>query len=179
MNKKIRLLRESIGLTETEISRFLNISSYKYVAFENNQANISLDILALISLIYNIPIDIIINPKYTKNDLLLYLQNHSSFHLSKEQTIKKITYNLTGNEGKNISYRNINLLKKKIQKNIINNINKIIEEKSISTTMLANQLGIEHDSLESILLKKRFLTTNEVIKISQEFSISASVILFE
>ena len=34
MNQKIKFLRETLGLTEKEISSFLNISSYKYTSFK-------------------------------------------------------------------------------------------------------------------------------------------------
>lgn len=178
MNKKIKLLRETVGLTETDISRFLNISSYKYTAFENNKTNIPLEILALLSIMYSIPIDIIIDKKYTKSDLLIFLESHSLLHLPKDKIIKSITQNLIGFEGKKISYKDISSLKKKMQQNAINNINKIIEENNITTIIFANRTNIKCDSLKSILLKKRFLTTNEILKISKEFSTSTSDILF-
>lgn len=34
MNQKLKFLRETLELTEKEISAFLNISSYKYISFE-------------------------------------------------------------------------------------------------------------------------------------------------
>lgn len=34
MNQKIKFIRENLNLTNKDISVFLNISSYKYAAFE-------------------------------------------------------------------------------------------------------------------------------------------------
>ena len=70
MNQKIKFLRETLGLTEKEISSFLNISSYKYTSFEKAMTVIPCDILILLSKIYGINIEMLIDSKFDNQDLL-------------------------------------------------------------------------------------------------------------
>ena len=57
MYQKIRDLREDADLTQTEISRQLNISQRAYSHYENGTRDIPTDILIAIADFYNVSID--------------------------------------------------------------------------------------------------------------------------
>ena len=79
MNQKIRFLRETLGLTEKEISSFLNISSYKYITFEKTAIDIPCDILILLSRIYAINLELLLYSKYNNEDLFSELKRQEIF----------------------------------------------------------------------------------------------------
>lgn len=74
MSNRIKELREVTGLSETQISSLLNISSYKYKRLENGSLNLTADVLVLLSIMYGVPIDFLIFDRYdTDNFSLNYL----------------------------------------------------------------------------------------------------------
>lgn len=78
MHNKIKELRMHIGLSEVQISSLLNISSYKYKRYENGSLLVSVDILILLSIMYNISVDLLIFDKYIVESI------------SKEESIKNL-----------------------------------------------------------------------------------------
>ncbi len=65
MHRKIKAIRVQLGLSEAQISSLLNISCYKYKRYENGSLSLSLDILVLLSIIYDISIDWLILDKFS------------------------------------------------------------------------------------------------------------------
>lgn len=70
MHNKIKALREALELKETDISSLLNISYYKYKNYENGSWEIPSNILLLLSIMYDIPMDYIMLSRYTLDDII-------------------------------------------------------------------------------------------------------------
>lgn len=173
MNQKIRFLRELLNLTETEVSTLLNISSYKYISYEKNDTSIPFDVLLLISKIYGITIERLLNISCNKQELLFELNNHGFINLNdKEKTLKKIKLNLFSNEHIKVNYHSIRKVKNTFQCNIINSIKSLCNEKNyddLQTFALSCELDLY--SLKSIVSGKKFIGLFEILKISEHTKI--------
>lgn len=174
MNQKLKFIREKLNLTEKEVSAFLNISSYKYAVFEKAGTNIPCESILLLAKLYGIKAEMIIKSKYTNEDLLYEISNNNLLDNSKERLNGILKYNLLGNETALLSYRSIKKVKTTIQQNIINRLLLIIKENNFSKHDLAVVLGMNIETLESILLGRRFTSTSELINISNKFNVSVS-----
>ncbi len=175
MNQKIKFLRETLGLTEKEISSFLNISSYKYVSFEKTATDIPCDILILISRIYGISIEFLLDSKFTEQDLLSELERQGL--IDENNVLDRLRQNILQNNDTKITYRSIRKVKTSFQENIINSINKFIRDSGKSLFDFAKYIDIDNQSLDSILSKKRFIELDELIGISEKFKISVNDII--
>lgn len=175
MNQKIKFLRETLGLTEKEISSFLNISSYKYISFEKTATDIPCDILILLSKIYGINIELLLNSKYGTQDLLSELERQGL--IEENNVLDKLKQNLLPNNNTKITYRSIRKVKNDFQQNIINSINKLIKNSGMSLIDFAKYIDIDKQNLESIISKKRFIELDELIGISEKFKISVNDII--
>lgn len=67
MHSKIKEIRMRLGLSETQISSLLNISSYKYRRYENGSLTISVEVLILLSIMYDISIDLFVFDRISVN----------------------------------------------------------------------------------------------------------------
>lgn len=177
MNYKIKFLRETLGLTEKEISSFLNISSYKYISFEKTATDIPCDILILLSRIYAINLELLLDSKYNEEDLLSELKRQEIFSEDKSVILEKLRQNLFQNIDTKITYRSIRKVKNDSQQNIINSVNKLIKNSRMSLMDFSNYIDIQKQSLDSILSKKRFIELYELMKISEKFKISVNDII--
>lgn len=175
MNQKIKFLRETLGLTEKEISSFLNISSYKYVSFEKTATDIPCDILILLSKIYGINIELLLNSKFGTQDLLSELERQGL--IEEKNILDRLTQNLLQNNDTKITYRSIRKVKNGFQENIINSINTFIRDSGKSLFDFAKYIDIDKQNLDSILSKKRFIELDELIGISEKFKISVNDII--
>lgn len=177
MNHKIKFLRKTLGLTEKEISSFLNISSYKYISFEKTATDIPCDILILLSKIYGINLELLVDSKYNDEDLLSELKRQEIFSEDKSVILEKLRQNLFQNIDTKITYRTIRKVKNDFQQNIINSINKLIKNSRMSLMDFSNYIDIDKQSLDSILSKKRFIELYELLKISEKLKISVNDII--
>lgn len=175
MNQKIKFLRETLGLTEKEISSFLNISSYKYVSYEKTATDIPCDILILISRIYGINIELLLDSKFNEQDLLSELERQGL--IDENNVLDRLRQNILQNNDTKITYRSIRKVKNSFQENIINFINKLIKNSGMSLIDFAKYINIDKQNLESIISKKRFIELDEFIGISEKFKISVNDII--
>lgn len=175
MNQKIKFLRETLGLTEKEISSFLNISSYKYISFEKTATEIPCDILILLSKIYEINIELLLNSKYGTQDLLSELEGQGL--IEDNNILDRLRKNLLQNNDSKMTYRSIRKIKTGFQENIINFINNLIKNSGMSLIDFAKYIDIDKQCLDSILLKKRFIELDELIAISEKFKIPVNDVI--
>ncbi len=175
MNQKLKFLRETLGLTEKEISYFLNMSSYKYISFEKTAVDIPCDILILLSRIYGINIELLLNSKVNNQDLLSELKRQGL--IEEKNILDRLTQNLLQHNGTKITYRSIRKVKNDFQQNIINFINKLIGDSGMTLADFAQDIDIDKQRLESILLKNRFIELDELKGISEKFNVSVDYII--
>ena len=69
MHIKLKFIREYLNFTLAQISSLLNVSSYKYKRFENGTLDIETEILILISFMFDIKIDYLINEKISIDEI--------------------------------------------------------------------------------------------------------------
>ena len=174
MNQKIKFLRETLGLTEKEISSFLNISSYKYTSFEKAMTVIPCDILILLSKIYGINIEMLIDSKFDKQDLLFELKSQGI--IGEKNILDKLKQNLLQDNIK-LTYRSVKKIKTNYQDNIIHFLKTLIYDSGKSVFEFSRYVNMNSQSLDSILQKKRFIELNELISISEKFKISVNDII--
>lgn len=177
MNQKIKFLREILGLSEKEISSFLNISSYKYISLEKTAMNIPFEIVLLLSRIYGINIEFFLDSRYDHSDLLFELSKQGLVENNKAFIIEKLKQNLLQGSDTKITYHLIRKTKGDIQQNIINFINALIREGFMGLQDFAQYIDIDTQSLNSILTKKRFIAAEELITISKQFETPISDII--
>lgn len=174
MNQKIKFLRETLGLTEKEISSFLNISSYKYSSFEKVAMAIPCDILILLSRIYSINIELLIDSKFNNQNLLSELEKQGL--IEEKNILEKLKLNLLQSNNK-MTYRSVKKVKNNYQENIIHSLKKIIYNSRMSLIDFAKYIDMNSQNLDSILQKKRFIELDELIGISEKFNISVNDII--
>lgn len=174
MNQKIKFLRETLGLTEKEISSFLNISSYKYTSFEKAMTIIPCDILILISKIYGINIELLIDSKFDNQDLLFELKSQGI--IGGKNILDKLKQNLLQDNIK-LTYRSVKKIKTNYQDNIIHFLKTLIYDSGKSVFEFSRYVNMNSQNLNSILQKKRFIELNELISISEKFKISVNDII--
>ncbi len=174
MNQKIKFLRETLGLTEKEISSFLNISSYKYTSFEKAMTIIPCDILILLSKIYGINIEMLIDSKFDNQDLLFELKSQGI--IGEKNILEKLKQNLLQDNIK-LTYRSVKKIKTTYQENIIYFLKELIYNSGKSVIEFSKHVNINSQNLDSILQKKRFIELNELISISEKFKIPVNDII--
>lgn len=174
MNQKIKFLRETLGLTEKEISSFLNISSYKYTSFEKAMTIIPCDILILLSKIYGINIELLIDSKFDNQDLLSELKSQGI--IGGKNILDKLKQNLLQDNIK-LTYRSVKKIKTNYQDNIIHFLKTLIYDSGKSVFEFSRYVNMNSQNLNSILQKKRFIELNELISISEKFKISVNDII--
>lgn len=177
MNQKLKFLRETLGLTEKEISAFLNISSYKYISFEKTAVEVPCDMVILLSRIYSVNIKLFLDNRYSNQDLLTELIKQNIIEKNKEDILDHLRKNLFHNDDIKITYRSIRKVKTDIQNNIINFITAMIKNNGMSLHDFAVAIDSDKQSLDSILSKKRFIEFDELIKVSERFKVSINDIV--
>ena len=178
MNQKLKFLRETLGLTEKEISLLLNISSYKYAALEKVGTDVPCEIVLLLSRIYNIDIELLINNNFTNKDLLTEIRSKNYYRFQKNDMFDALKENLLGNFAETLSYRSIKKIKGIMQQDIINNLLTIIKVNNLTKYEFSDISEIDVEKFESLLTKKRFIDINELIIISKNFNVLISDIAF-
>lgn len=177
MNQKLKFLRETLGLTEKEISAFLNISSYKYISFEKTAVEVPCDMVILLSRIYSIDINLFFDNHYSNQDLLTELIKQNIVEKNKEDILDHLRQNLFRNKDTKVTYRSIRKIKTDIQNNIIKFITALIKNNGMSLHDFAITIDVDKQSLDSILSKKRFIELDELMKVSERFKVSINDIV--
>ena len=178
MNQKIRFIREILQLSKKEISSLLNISSYKYSSFENNETTIPCEILLLLSKIYCFDIDLLLDTIYDETIIICELNKHELININnKSELLDRLKSNLFSNPQIKMTYHSIKKVKLTFQKNIINNIKILMNKYGLRQEELADYCDIDRYSLSFILSEKKFINTIELIKISTCFNTSIDSIV--
>lgn len=169
MNQKIKFIRKKLHLTEKEISSLLNISSYKYSFFEKKEVDIPCEILLLLSKIYGININLLVYAFFDKQELLYELERQGLTTNNRTDTLQKLNVNLFSNKNTKTTYRSVKKIQNAFQDNIAKYIKNQMNIHGLSLKEFSILCNIEEASLSSILSKRRFIKTTELIKISNYF----------
>lgn len=94
MHIKIKALRQEFGLTESQVSSLLNISCYKYRRFENGTMTLTVDVLLLLSIMYDISIDMLVFDGYDLNTIFKSISKNKCSAIEKEDSVAILEYNM-------------------------------------------------------------------------------------
>ena len=97
MNYKLSYIRNILKLNEKDISKYLNISAYKYKSLERNSFNISFDILYILSIIYEIPYYVLSESIYDDQYIYNILKRNGMLIQSREELENRFSQNLNNN----------------------------------------------------------------------------------
>ncbi len=70
INTKLKEIRIFLDFSETDFSRSFNMSSYKYKRCEAGSADITAEMLVLLSVMLAVPLDCLISEEYSAKDIL-------------------------------------------------------------------------------------------------------------
>lgn len=94
MHSKIKEIRIRLGLSESQISSLLNISSYKYRRYEDGSLTISVEVLVLLSIMYDISIDLLVFEKFNMNMIFKEQSIIKLLNFSKKERIAILESNM-------------------------------------------------------------------------------------
>lgn len=94
MHSKIKEIRMRLGLSESQISSLLNISSYKYRRFEDGALTLTVEVLVLLSIMYDIPIDLLVFDKFNTDVIFEETSIKNILDFSEKERISILESNL-------------------------------------------------------------------------------------
>lgn len=113
MNSNLLFIREKLQIIKKFISQLLNVSVYTYIGYESGRLIIPIEILIMLSKIYNISTwDLLCKPQDITDDCLMIIERLNK--LSKKEKENMLIKNLIGCSSNNISYKEISAIKNKI-----------------------------------------------------------------
>lgn len=180
MHNKIKELRMYIGLSEVQISTLLNISSYKYKRYEKGSLLVSVDVLILLSIMYDISVDLLIFDKYIAETICKEESINNLLNFSQKERILILESNMCRHctfDCSTVNYRVV----KNILAGFINTFSKNLQKLrrshmlEVSELALAIQVNVEYyASLES---GKVWPSAFDLLKLSVFFSKSANELI--
>lgn len=180
MHSKIKEIRIRLGLSEAQISSLLNISSYKYRRFEDGTLTITVEVLVLLSIMYDIPIDLLVFDKFNTDLIFEETSIKNILDFSEKERIsmlesnlcKYCTFNCT-----TINYRAVKNILITFQNKFSRNLYDLRYSRSLemSETSLKLHTNVEHYlALES---GKIWPSVYELVELSSVFTKSINQIL--
>ena len=182
MNIKLRELRIYLKLTETQISSLLNISSYKYKRFEKGELPIPVEIILLLSIMYNIPFDYIIYDKYDISDLIKTLIKNNSSLEENTTPVKIIETNIIKNPYSTGTIINQKLIKSILCfyiENFSNNLIILRKNKNLEIQKAANKLSIDIEHYSALEKGVRWPSIFDIFKIANGFKVCPQDLFIE
>lgn len=178
ISEKIKAIRILLGLTETQISSLLFISSYRYRRCEKNEDYITVDILFLLSIIYNIPLDYLLLSEYTISDIENCSNLIEIVILNGEKKIHLLGRNLCHflNENK-VTFSSIKSFSDKLIKRIAENLKQAREERRLDIGEISALLSIDESTYMSYETGNVIITIGQLQKIADQLNVSVNDLL--
>lgn len=182
MNIKLRELRIYLKLTETQISSLLNISSYKYKRFEKGELPIPVEVILLLSIMYNIPFDYIICDKYDISDLIKTLIKNNSSLEENTTPVKIIESNVIKNP-----YSTGTIINQKMIKSILcfyienfsNNLIILRKNKNLEIQKVADKLSIDLEHYSALEKGVSWPSIFDIFRIASVFNVRPQDLFLE
>lgn len=180
MHGKIKEIRMRLGISEAQISSLLNISSYKYRRYENGSLIITSEVMILLSIMYDISIDLLIFDKFSVEAIFKEASINKILQFSEEQRVSVLESNMCkycSQKYNVINYRVVkNILSKFLNKFAINlqqlRCSRLMEISEISSLL---QSSVEYYvNLES---GKIWPSVYDLVELSLVFTKSVNEIL--
>ena len=180
MNNKIKEIRIRLGLSETQISSLLYISSYKYRRYEKDFLIIPVEVLVLLSIMYHIPIDLLIFDKFSSETIfeeasiknLLELPEKERFAILKSNICKYCSFSCDS-----VSYRVVNNILVRFLKNFSKNLQVLRYSKLWGISEIASTVQFNVEYYINLESGKIWPSVVDLIKLSSVFDKSVNEIL--
>lgn len=175
MHNKLKEIRLHLGLTESQISSLLYISSYKYKRFEEGSLIITADVLILQSIMYDIPIDQLIFEKYSIDLILKSKSIKNVLAACKEDRISILKTNMCNycpSDYNSLNFRVIKNILNSFQKRFSKNLYNLRSSKSFGVLEISIYLNSNVDHYFSLENGKIWPSVHDLICISSLFSVS-------
>lgn len=174
MNYKIRGLREILGLTEIQVSSLLNVSNYKYKRIENGDIEIPLDILVLLSILYDLPVDMFVLDKFNFENILNYITIEKMLNMTSKEKLETIYMNMLKHCSVNcniINYRTIKSIVQNSLKTFSYNLYRFRTNNSIEKHEMADKLLIDIENYMLYEESKLWPNIKEIVYMSKIFNV--------
>lgn len=180
MNNKIKEIRVKLGLSETQISSVLYISSYKYRRYEKDPFIISVEVLVLLSIMYDIPIDLLVFDKFSSEVIfketsmkkILKLSENERFAILKSNMCKYSTFSCAS-----ISYRVVNNILARVLKRFSRNLQVLRYSKLWGIPEIASTLQFDVEYYINLESGEIWPSVYDLVELSSVFDKSVNEIL--
>lgn len=182
MNIKLRELRVYLKLSETQISSFLNISSYKYKRFEKGELPVPVEIILLLSIMYNIPFDYIIYDKYDISDLIKTLIKNNTLSKESATPLKILENNILKHPYSTGTVINQKMIKSILCfyiENFSNNLIILRKNKNLEIQKVADKLSIDLEHYSILEKGASWPNVFDVLKIAGYFNVRPQDLFIE
>ncbi len=159
--KKIKAVRELLGISEAQVSNTIYVNSYKYKRSEGDVAYLTTEMLILLSIIYRVPFEKFLLDVYTIDDIICDEYLNSLKGLGKDQIEIILKDNLClyfPKKRKKANSTTIDLIKKNERTGFHNNLKFIRENLNYEVSQMAKILEIETE--EYVGLETRSVLPN-------------------
>lgn len=159
--KKIKAVRELLGISEAQVSNIIFVNSYKYKRSEGDIAYLTTEMLILLSIIYRVPFEKFLLDEYTIEDIINSDYLISLKGLGKDQIEIILKDNLClyfPKKRKKANSTTIDLINKNERTGFRNNLKSIRENHNFEASQMAEILEIETE--EYVGLETRSVLPN-------------------
>lgn len=168
--KKIKAVRELLGISETQVSNTIYVNSYKYKRSEGDIAYLTTEMLILLSIIYRVPFEKFLLDEYTVEDIISDDYLNSLKGLGKDQIEIILKDNLClyfSKKRKKANSTTIDLINKNERIGFRKNLKFIRESKNLEVIQMAEILEMDASVYEN-LETKSVLPSPDKLKILLE-----------
>ncbi len=148
------------------------MSVYKYQSFEKSGQKIPCEMMILLSKLYNISPDVLINDKYSITDLKDLIDSSLSNSLS----LGELKKNLLDNDDK-LTYHTSKRIINHYRDSITDFIKLLIKQQEYNLESFCTENNFDYSDISSYLAKKRFLDCDTLIKICEKYGFQISDII--
>lgn len=148
------------------------MSVYKYQSFEKSGQKIPCEMMILLSKLYNISPDVLINDEYS----ITYLKDLIDSSLSNSLSLDELKKNLLDNDDK-LTYHTSKRIIDDYRDLITDYIKLLIKQQGYNLESFCSDNNFDYIEISSYLSKKRFLDCDILIKMCKKYGFQISDII--
>ena len=145
------------------------MSVYKYQSFEKSGQKIPCEIMILLSKLYNVSPDVLINDKYS----IAYLKDFIDSSLSNSLSLGELKKNLLDSDDK-LTYHTSKRIINHYRDLITDYIKLLIKQQEYNLESFCTENNFDYSDISSYLSKKRFLDCDTLIKICEKYGLKSN-----
>lgn len=154
--KKIKAVRELLGISETQVSNTIYVNSYKYKRSEGDVAYLTTEMLILLSVIYRVPFEKFLLDEYSVEDIISDDYLNSLKGLGKDQIELILKDNLCSyfpKKRKKANSTTIDLICKNERTGFRNNLKSIRGNHNFEASQMAEILEIDTEEYTGLEMR--------------------------